>query len=197
MVKKTLLVAVAILFAVSLYAQPPHGGKRWGPIGQGAVRPMRPLPPEVEKKLLNEVGKVSPYLVGKLKKLKEENPMLYRGILIKTEVGYRWWQRLKKDHEGKKFADELWKLSIKERELAVKYHDATSDKERSKIRKLLEKIDYNLFDLRQKARKITIKKLEEKLKQIKEDLKDREEHKEEIIKQHIDQITGQGRRWRW
>jgi len=178
-------------------------GPGYGMGGKGAPGPgwqmerKGPVSPELEKKVLEEIGKVSPYLKEKLIKAKQEHPRFYNMVIRRAIKGYFWWQKLKKDPEGKKFADKLWKLSIKEKELAVRYRNATSEKEKKRIISELKKIDSTLFDLRQKARELTIRDLEEKIKKIKEELKERKAHKEEIIQEHIDRLTGREKRWSW
>ncbi len=205
MVRKFLIVNLIIFsfLASSLSAQPTNNipsqsnqENDWeGVVGNRG--PMRFIPPRIEERLISEVDKVSPYLAEKLRDLKKNRPRLYRIVLGKLARGYRWYQRLKHDPKGKKFADELWKLSLKERELALKYKESESEKVKKQIAKEIKKISEKLFDLRQEAREIAVKQLEEKLKTIKEELKEREAHREEIIQQHIDQILGKGQGWRW
>ena len=227
MVKKTLLTLAALLFFMSsLYSQqwdrmgPGHGGigvaPQYGPYGNrepGPVGPMRgprtpkngvigrrgapAITPDLENKILYKIGEISPFLKEKLIELKKNDPLRYNRVLHLLAVKYRWWQRLKNDPDGKKFADQLLNLSIKERELVVKYKLTNSESEKEKIRSKLEKIDTTLFDLRQKAREITVKKLEDRLNKIKKELKERKEHKREIIREHLDEILGSGGSWRW
>ncbi len=192
--KLSILFLITILFTSQLSAEKlPEPTPDW----YDTQKPFNRLTQEQEKLLMKEVEKVSPLLADRLNRLKNGRPRIYGMVMRRLSIAYRWYTRLKKDPEGKKFADKLWRLSIKERELAVRYREAKDREARREIEKKIRKLDEELFELRQKAREIAIKHLEDKLKQIKKELKEREKHKDEIIRQHVDQLLGKGRGWRW
>jgi len=147
--------------------------------------------------LLQEVRKISPYTAEKIEVLSKRNPRLGRVLTNSLNRAYFWYQKLKDDKNGSKYADEFWKLSVLEKEIALKIRNSTDKSEIKRLKKSLNKIVSKLFDFRQKAREIKIKRIEENLKRVKKELKQRAEGKRQIVKEHIDTLLGNKRHLSW
>ena len=162
---------------------PPYAGKP----GMRGRRNMRM--PDIQN-LISEVRKISPYVADEMEKI----PSKYSGIngmLVRSlNRAYLWYNKLKDDAEGADFADDFWKLSVLEKEYALKIRDTKNNSEIKKLKKKLEKTVSKLFDLRQRAREIKIRRAEENLKKIKAELKERMKNRKQIIKDHINLLLG-------
>ena len=147
--------------------------------------------------LLKEVKKVSPYVEEKMNSLVRSDPKI-GGILTRSlNRAYGWYLKLQNDPDGKKFAGEFWKLSVKEKEFALKIRDTSNKTTIKKLKRELNKTVSKLFDLRQKAREIKINRIEQNLDKIKADLKQRVKNKKQIVQDHIDSLLGIRKHLSW
>ena len=76
-------------------------------------------------------------------------------------------------------------------------HRQASKSEKANIEAELNKILSELFDLREENRREEVAKLETRLKELKDSLKERQENKAEIIKRRLAQLTGQSQHLEW
>jgi hypothetical protein len=77
------------------------------------------------------------------------------------------------------------------KELAKKYRDSTSEKEKQNIEKEIKPLVEEELKAQQKKQKTKIEKMEKRLKEAKNILKQREENWDEVVDYTVKEVTGQ------
>jgi|GEM_PF-5970112 len=133
-----------------------------------------------------------------LEKMQEENPALYRRMLMKT------WAELEKlnylqakDQNLYETSKERVQLEIQTWKLAIKYRQTEDETEKESIKaELREKLD-SLFDLRELEKKQRITRLEEELAELKEAVQIRQANKQDIVTNRLNDMIGQKDELEW
>ncbi len=92
------------------------------------------------------------------------------------------------DPEAKKLREKEESLVAEIEALAGQYNSSKDKDERAKLKKSLEDLVTQQFDIRQQYRELQVKRLEKELAQIRESIQKRTEIRQQIIKRHIAQM---------
>ncbi len=88
----------------------------------------------------------------------------------------------------------MWKeeheLKRKTFELGEQYRRAGDTAEKEKLKKELSEQVSKHFDVRQKKRELELKRFAEHLERMRESISKRQEAKESIVKERVDELTG-------
>jgi predicted nuclease with TOPRIM domain len=77
------------------------------------------------------------------------------------------------------------------RDLVEHYHKATSDDRRAELKKKLEELTKEHFDIRQERRALEISRLEDRLKQVRAAIAKRNEARDLIVQIRVSQLLGE------
>lgn len=146
-----------------------------------------------EEKTLVIIKKHDPEFYDEIRELKAENPQNYF-VIIKASLRLLRAAEMAKKTDLEKDVVEGIKLEYETRRLAGEYKEASSS-EKGKIRERINDKFSRLFDLREKGNKVKIEMMEKHIKEMKERLADRKEHKNEIVKRRVDELLGKKFRW--
>jgi hypothetical protein len=148
---------------------------------------------EVEEEVLLIIKKYDPKLLEKLEELKSIAPAKYK-IVLRTASKMFMFAKMEKDVSLEKDIVRAFSLEYEVRELAGKYEKAT-DKEKESIKKELQTKVSELFDLKLKGQEIRIKKMDKELAKLRKQLDGRKASKSKIVKERVDELTGEGYTW--
>jgi len=164
----------------------------------GGPHPPPPkLSDEQKKEVLAFIQKNMPGHYKKLLELKEIDSPKYEQILVGKYGEMLELKKLEKENtEMYKILLKAIQLEDKSMTLAEQYRKA-SQSEKDKIIKDLKTVLNELFDLREKEREYRIKELEKEIAYLKELLEQRKSHKEEIIQEKLDDLTGKNEWLQW
>lgn len=134
----------------------------------------------------------------RLEKMKVVKPIAYKHILRVALRQKHELDMLKEiDPERYKVKEKCFRLMIKSRTLAEDYKITKSNSKQKEIKKALESVLDKLFDLKEKDKKFELKKLEKEIEKLKEVMIEREDHKLEIVEQHLDKLLLEKEYMRW
>lgn len=144
-----------------------------------------------EQEVLDYISKIYPHKYENLMKLRGKRPQLYKQTLLRAYKEMEFSQRLKKEnpeqYENLKLERELESQS---QELAMQYKNVETDEERKSIKKKLESVLIQAFEVKQANREYEIQKLEERLNDLIEKNEERKSNKTQIIQKRLDQLLG-------
>lgn len=139
-----------------------------------------------------------PERIRRLNELRLRKPEEYRRHLKRAMMRKRDLERLKeKEPELYEKSLQILELRRESFELVEKYKDAETDKEKEKIKTELSRVVSEQFDLREEVRGARIKRLEEKITRLKEELAERKKNRDEIIERRIDELIDENDYMRW
>ena len=102
----------------------------------------------------------------------------------------------KTDKEARERDRKIIELEISSENLGLKYqNDSTGN--RQKIKQELRNKLNELFELREKERKLEFENLENRLNELRETLEDRRKNKDEIVKNRLLELTGEEKHLKW
>jgi len=167
------------------------------PMREGGERGMR-LTPEQRHKLINFLKQHDPRVLERLEKLQRERPGDY-GRRLLTE-----WKHVAQLVELQRKDPELFKALVKHRDLTRESHElaasmraAKTDEERDVIRKDLAKNLNEIYDLQHGLWEEKIAALEKRLSELRDMLKKRVQHRDEIVERRILELTGEDDYLNW
>ena len=156
------------------------------------------LTPEDEAESLEYLKLSNEDLYKDLIAVKESRPEFYKRALSRVFREMHYLEGLKKEDPERyeKVLDEK-KLEKSTRELAKKYKKSVDDTEKEKMKAELSSMLYKLFEYRQMNRQYEIKRLEERLESLKEDMANRLDNKDEIIERRMNKLLGEDESLEW
>jgi hypothetical protein len=178
---------------------PDSPGGQGGPGAQGNMMPFQLRYSEEEvQNVLKQVEKDDPEFYTELINLKEKMPGEFQNIIRDLIEESRGLQELK-DHDPEAYKEALKTKSLerKERQLSRKYRESKNDAEKKDIEADLKPVLDELFDLHLKQRQREVKRLEEQLAKIKQDIEERKENKDKIIENRLADLIGKNEMMRW
>lgn len=164
-----------------------------------------PQPPDdVEPENIdpNEVIKFAkefmPELAEDLAKMKEENPERYRNVIRENYIKMQHLREMKKRNpEQFERVIQEQKMEREARNLAEKYRQSKDDKEKEAVKKELRKLLEKIFDLKELDKQEEVKRVEEQLNKLKEKVNKRKSERDKIIDDRLKQLTGEKEEWGW
>ena len=145
-----------------------------------------------EEEILRKINEENLRQVEDLERLKKEKPMAYYEILYKTQRELEHLARLEEeDPERYELKKKQRSLDIKSHKLANQYKATSKENEKKEIKKELMNVLNELFDMREADRKEEIKRLNNRLEELKSILAKREQMKKDIIERRFKELTGQ------
>jgi hypothetical protein len=93
------------------------------------------------------------------------------------------------DPETRALEEKEQKLDEDVQKTADQYKSATDKEERAKLKKQLEELAGQQFDIRQQFRGLEVKHLENELARIRDSIQKRTENREQIIKRRVAQLV--------
>jgi len=168
--------------------QPPGPGE--GPEGPPGDRPGGPMfgpRPEQIEQAMQFLEESYPVLYRKLRALHERDPQAFRAQL------HRIMPRLPELMEIRRRNPELGKAMFREHQLemqieeaVIEYRRARSDAEKAEIKKQIQALVSEQFDVRQEKLRLMIAQLEQELEQKKKALSERASKKEQFIELDVE-----------
>jgi len=191
MSRRATLVLTTILLsgmAAFLWAQPAgrdaNGRPPQGPpVGDGDFRPVTE---QQETELLGVLAEVRPEEAASLRRLKEENPRAYRARLQVAWRAYQVWRDLPPEMRKLWWAQQGARLEAWRQ--AQNWQSAKDPSQKERIRaRLLETLGTE-FDAEQGLREHRLGQLEEQLKRLRAELKERAEHRTQVIEKNLQDL---------
>ena len=65
------------------------------------------------------------------------------------------------------------------------------------MKKELKKVLYQLFDLREKERAQEMERIQERLARLHKEMEERKKHKDQIVENRLNELTGKGYLYEW
>jgi len=142
----------------------------------------RDLTDEQIEAILDFVREKMPWRYPWLKSLREKQPAAFRRVCRRLRFEIEQLKRLKASHpEAYEAALEERRLRARVAELAGRVRQTAPGPERDELTDELRETLGRLFDAETKARSAQIHELENRLRQLQEDLRRRAEHRDEVI----------------
>lgn len=148
------------------------------------------LSDEQETELLTFLRKHRPEVASQIEELKDTNPRRYRAAM-----GLAWWHYRHLRSMPEEIQDayiEEGKAKIQIYRLAMAYRQAEESEKKQALQEQLAKAVGTQFDLEQKVREYRLKRLEEHLNRLKEELQARRENRKTLIQERIERILTEG-----
>ncbi len=150
------------------------------------------LSPEEAAEALALISRLKPELGDELRELQEKDPQRFHAELHNRFPRYRWLLRLKR------YDPEMFELRIQDiehyrrsRELAEQVRDARkegkADAEQA-ARKKLDEVVAEHFAVRQQIREAELARLERRLEELREQLAERSENREQFLADHAESL---------
>jgi hypothetical protein len=172
---------------------PPEGG----PPGENGsprlgMRPGRifgPLTDEEIESILAFTSKYLPELRQELDRLRQDNPTMFTEDMRRLRFEIRQLEALqKRDEKAFQTALEERRLRLHARDLAAKTRAATDEAERTRLRTELCDVLGKLFDTEMVTREAEIHRLEERIKEVRDSLKERAAHRSQTIDKRLEKM---------
>lgn len=140
----------------------------------------------------------APEIAEKLSRLKKQDLPYYNSELRHLYHDKIMLERIK-EIQPERFAEslEMRKLDSRSRELSRKYLESDEQDEKEDIEQELRDTLNELFELREKERKLEMQRISEKLKKLENETQLRRENKEQIVENRIKELTGQKSVFEW
>lgn len=168
------------------------GGPRNGPPGE-ADRPHPPLTAEQREQALEVLRDVNPDLAERITQALQDNPERARRVI------QRFGPRLLELAELRKSDPVLYQLKVTDQrynfetfKLVRQIHEARIENDDTRVERLTDRLREHLlkhFDVRMKLREHELAMLEKRIRELREELKDRHERKTQLIDQQIQTMT--------
>lgn len=195
--KKTMFLMVSVLLLSGVCVQLSAQEKKIKKKPDVAVEEYSRQFAEKEREALEFLREISPEKVEKLLMVKEVNRDEYNYQLKRVLEEMMQARRFEKS-DPERYERIVRTKSLEEKSQSLgRAHRQASKSEKANIEAELNKILSELFDLREENRREEVAKLETRLKELKDSLKERQENKAEIIKRRLAQLTGQGQHLEW
>ena len=201
---QTLLACVvvmgcALMPRMAVCEPPPPGepGMRGAPAPPPEVMQLRYSEEEIQD-VLDFIETNDPTTYQELMNIKEKMPGEFNIIIGEAVEHKRELDRLKR--ESPEEYDDVMKImdyESRERDLSRQYREAPDANDKSRIEAELKGVIKELFDLKLKQRQRELQRLEQELKNIKDEIEKRRINKEQIIQNRFDEITGKNDSLRW
>ena len=167
------------------------------PMGQGGEglreRLEQPLGPEEEAQAPEIIRNQRPWEAERLEKVKANRPNAYNMLLRQALLGERMMDRARQeDPEAFERRKQELDLERQEHELAMQYQQAQGEKAKKELEAQLKDLLGKHFDLRSENHKREIKRAEEQLARLREQMEAREKNRGDIIKRKSMELLGQG-----
>ncbi len=134
----------------------------------------------------------------RLEKLRLHAPLEFERRLEKCLVRKKYMERLRKtDPKLYRKALRAMELERESFDLAEKYQNTVNEREKKKIREQLRTILSEQFDLKEKEKSARIKKLEEEITRLKDELVKREKNKKTIVEKRLKDLLGESKYLNW
>lgn len=169
---------------------PDRSGFNGPGFGPGAMKRNKQYPKgrflneEIEKEVIDVISKNDPSFASKILELKKSDKIKYDQF-IRVSANLLSVARLDKSLD--KDIVRGMALEFETRELALKYRDATQS-EKEKIKKEIKTKLNELFDIRTKIHEFRLKKLEERVKELKADIDLRKSNKAKIVENRLEEL---------
>lgn len=95
------------------------------------------------------------------------------------------------DPEARALQEKEQNIEAEVQRIVEQYNSSPDKDERAKLKKRLEELSGEQFDIRQQYREMQVKRLETELARIRESIQKRNENREQIIKRHIAQLLNE------
>ncbi len=188
MIKRlTQTLMLASLLAPVAFAGPPGLERRGGPGPRGEVPPMHVVDEvrEREDEILAWVAKHDEDGHRKLLELKERDPRLYMGQLVRIAHII---QRADRDPAVVERHRKMRRLERRMEEIVADWGSYDSGQQKS-YRSELNNLVGELFELRQEERRAQVAELDAKIAELKDEIEEREKDRKAIIEDYVDQLT--------
>jgi hypothetical protein len=151
--------------------------------------PFRDVTEEEVADILAFTGEHMPWLKQELEKTRQGDPDRFRAMCrrLRFEIGQL---RALKEQDPEAFKKALQERQLKFRgmDVAAKIRSSTSPEERARLVEELRKMLNQQFDLEMATQGAMIKRLEERLAQVRTELKERSAKRAEILKNRLDEM---------
>jgi hypothetical protein len=184
--------AAALLCAQPSGREPDNRPPKASPPGEGEVRAAPAITDQQEAELMGVLSERRPEEANRLRRLKSENPREHRLALAAAWKAYQLWKDLPPEiqrlHEIQQRARlEAWRLS-------QAYLAAKDNNLKERIRARILAVLGEDFDAEQGIREYRLGQLEEQLKRLRAELKDRAGRRAQVLDQTLqDLLAGRGR----
>jgi hypothetical protein len=165
-----------------------------------------PTTPEIPMELSNEelaklmkfYQQIDPDIKIKMNRLQESEPIRYQMEIERLYREQEYLARLEKEvPERYKAAIEMRRLSAGTEKMAELYKKTAQESERSKIETDLRNTLSQLFDLKEKEKKLEIERIRDRLEKLEQEMNERHKNREIIIKNRLNELTGKGSVYEW
>ena len=147
---------------------------------------------EKEQELLAIIREQNEQQAQDLLRLREDNSMDYYKYLLQLQHEQKQLEQIKEsDPERYELHKKAKELEDKITALVIKYHNSNNKKEKNKIKIELKSSLNALFDYREQPREDEIKRLNEKLNQMRKVLEKRKKKKAEIVENRWKELLGE------
>lgn len=186
------LIPAIMMVASVLIAQPPQ--QKIPP--EPTVRRLSEQEKREAMKFIREYGGSA--RLRRLEDFRMNAPLEYERHLKSALIKKRDMERLRK-MDPKLYNKRLgiMKLERESFDLAEEYRKVENEQERRKIKEQLRTILSEQFDLKEEEKSARIKKLEDEIARLKEELAKRKKNKEEIINMRLKDLLGESRYLEW
>lgn len=149
-----------------------------------------------ETKTLRYLKENNPTIYHHLLKIKQTRKRKYSALLRRMGRRHQRLIRMKRlDEKSRKLVNLQFRLEAQVELNVLKFNDANSDSEKSKIKNDIQKDLEEIFNVKHKYALKTLKELEEKVKLNKEKIKKREVNKKAIIQRRLEELTNDDLDW--
>lgn len=150
------------------------------------------LTPKQEKAVMEYCKNNYPDRLAEMENIKRTDPERYNRQLSRAFREMRFAEQLKtEDPKRYEQLKEEKRLENKSRILAKKYHETLDETEKTRIEIELKNVLEEAFKYRQMNRNAEIAQLEEKLKELREQNKERMENRDKIIELRLQELLGE------
>ncbi|MFQ5864558.1 MAG: hypothetical protein ACE5IW_04940 [bacterium] len=150
-----------------------------------------PIPPEKEREALAFLEELAPFRLKHIRRLKQHRPEQYHRVLVEVLERQRMLLDLEiDDPERAELIKKQIQLENRTEELAHTFRMSEDETEKAQLEKDLRSALSELFDLRELEKQREIERLEKQLKELKNMVKKRKDHRGEIIQKRLDQMLG-------
>jgi len=182
-----------IMFGISV----PGLARQRNPRAQNVVEQAVSLTQEEEDEALRLLQETDPGRYDRVLQLKTSNPLMYQQIMNQFARQLRNLKRIKaNDPETYKRILQERRMDRDCRDLAEAWKTADTDEQKRIENQLKEKLNI-LFDLRQKNRELEIRRLEERLQELKEKNRLRMANKQDIVENRFQELIGKSSVLEW
>jgi hypothetical protein len=195
--KRSSLIWGILVLIMMLGISVPGSAQQRNPRAQNVREQVIPLTQEEEDEALNLLKETDPRRYEQILQLKASNPLAYQRIMNGFARQFRNLTRIKaNDPETYERILQERRMDRDCRDLAEACKTADSDEKKRIEIELKEKLNV-LFDLRQENRELEIKRLEERLEELKEKNRLRIANKQEIVESRFQELLGKSSGLEW